>query len=556
MLTHIHIENYTIIDSLDLEFGGGMTVLTGETGAGKSIIIDALELVLGGRADSKAIRIGKQRCDIIASFAVAHVPTVQHWLAIHEFDTSNDECILRRTLHQDGRSKCYLNDRPISLQSSRELGALLVNIHGQHEHQSLLKRDEQRNLLDTFAGQIALAEKIARTATEWSTAQARLNVLEHQGQEQTAKLDLLRYQIQELDELELAEDELIQLEQEHKQLANAEHLMQQYQQLVTLLEESENINALGLLHHADQILTAVQSFDARLSSTHELLTNAIIQIQEVAHDIRQHWDTMEQDPSRLLWVEQRLQKIYDTARKHRVSPSELYQHYHALLDQLSIHVSSDEQLSALKQQIERLQQEYVTLATRLSANRYKIAQQLSEQVTLSMQQLGMPGGHFSVVLEPNKSTEPNPKGLERVEFFVATNPGQNAQPLNKIASGGELSRISLAIQVITADKDSTATLIFDEVDVGIGGSTAAIVGQLLRKLGAKAQVLCITHLPQVAACGHQHYQVKKTTANEVTYTQIQVLSKQEKVREIARMLGGLKITEQTIAHAQEMLDTV
>lgn len=553
MLTHIHIENYTIIEHLDLDFNTGMTVLTGETGAGKSIIIDALDLVLGGRADSKAIRAGAERCDIIAGFDIMYIPTAQQWLAAHDFGTES-ECLIRRTLSQDGRSKSYLNGKPVSLQSIRELGTYLVDIHGQHEHQNLLKRDEQRNLLDAFAGELALVTKVSELAQQWRAANERLTTLENLSQAQTAKLDLLRYQIQELDELGLSEQELQSLEQEHKQLANADNLIQQYQQIIGLLEEAEKANVLSQLNQVKQMLSTIQGFNPKLTNTHELLTSAIVQVEEVTNDIRYCLDRTEIDPGRLQWIEQRLQKIYDTARKHRLKPEELYQHHQALINELASYTLSDNQLAELRQQITALQQDYATLAKQLSAKRAQAARLLSTQVTASMQQLGMPGGCFEVVLEPQLQPEPNAKGLERAEFQVATNPGQHLQPLTKVVSGGELSRISLAIQVITANQASTSTLVFDEVDVGIGGSTAAVVGQLLRKLGERTQVLCITHLPQVAACGHHHYQVKKLTANKATYTEIRILSQEEKVQEIARMLGGLKITEQTMAHAREMLD--
>lgn len=553
MLTHIYIENYTIIDTLELDFQSGMTVLTGETGAGKSIIIDALDLALGGRTDSTVIRPGSERCEIIASFDITRIAAAREWLHAQEFEDST-ECFLKRIISSDGRSKCYLNGKLIPLQLLRAAGELLVNIHGQHQHQTLLQREEQRRLLDIFANHLPLVEQVASAYHEWHHAAERLKALENASQEQNAKVDLLRYQIQELDELGLTENELEELEKEHKQLANADNVIEQYQQIISALAEEDNGNTLQLLHHAQHLLTSMLNVNEKAGSISELLTNAGVLIQEAVNEIKHYLDKTDINPERLHWVEQRLQKIYDTARKHRLKPDALFAHHQQLQREYAGFSLNEEQLIALKQHIETLYQRYLTLAEKLSHSRQKAAKQLSQQVTASIQQLAMPGGQFSLRLEPCEKQQPSAKGLERVEFTVSTNPGQPQQPLSKVVSGGELSRISLAIQVITAQQDATPTLIFDEVDVGIGGSTAAIVGQLLRQLGAKAQVLCITHLAQVAACGHHHYQVKKATRQALTYTQISILNQEQKIAEIARMLGGLKITEQTLAHAKEMYE--
>lgn len=550
---HIHIENYTIIDMLDLDFSEGMTVLTGETGAGKSIIIDALELILGGRGDSKTIRMGKDRCDLIASFDIQSLHDAKEWLQRNEYYSPTEECILRRIITQDGRSKCYINNKLVSLQALREIGAYLVSIHGQHEHQNLLKRDEQQHLLDLYANQIELNEKIGKIAKNWSMTKSKLKTLEIEKQKQTAKIDLLHYQLEELEELAIEPSEVLMLEQEYKQLSKAEDLIQYYEEMITFLAEGEEGNVLNLLHRVSHILTSLHTFNDKLTNTQELITNATVQIEESINEIRYFLDKTSANPERLQYIQSRLQKIYDIARKHRINPEEIYNYWQSLRESLTSFLATDKSILALQQEIEIDEKEYYVLAIALSEKRLQAAQLLSEKITQSMQELGMMGGRFHIALEPSKLREPHPKGFDRVEFLVATNPGQELQALNKVASGGELSRISLAIQVITANKNLASTLIFDEVDVGIGGTTAAIVGKLLRELSEKNQIFCITHLPQVASCGHHHYQVKKIIEEKYTHTEIEKLSSEQKIEEIARMLGGLKITEQTIAHAKEML---
>lgn len=553
MLNHIHIQNFTIINQIDIDFSKGMTVLTGETGAGKSILIDALTLALGGRADNKVIRHGTQRCDISATFDISSLISAQQWLKDHELDNDN-ECILRRVINLDGPSRSYINGQPAPLQLVKELGDLLVDIHGQHEHHSLLKRDTQRQLLDDFAGHHRFLATIQSIYLQWRETLQKFTELQTRSRDQATRGEFLRFQVQELSQLNLLDKELEQLDKDHKQLANMDELIDHCQRALNLLSAPEGSNALQLLKQAKNTLISLKNIDTKIASCSELLDTAIIQTQETIDELNHYVDRLELNPHRLKEIEQRLTEIHNIARKHRIKPEEipsLLQQFENELQQLD---NSDQNLNALQEKLQLLEKEYFEIATQLSQSRQKIAKKLSKNILESMQQLGMPGGKFEIQLDTIKDLPINANGLERIEFMVSANPGQPLQPLSKVASGGELSRISLAIQVITAQSNITPTLIFDEVDVGIGGSTAAIVGQLLRQLGNSAQVLCVTHLAQVAAQGHQHLQVNKFTDKNQTHTEINLLSAQDKIQEIARMLGGMKITKQTLAHAKEMLE--
>ncbi len=553
MLQQLSIQYFTIIDTLDLEFKPGMTVLTGETGAGKSILIDALLLALGGRGDSNAIRQGHERCTIAAGFNIQNLPNVKEWLAEHELTNSEDECLLRRIINNDGRSRAFINGQAIPLQQLRELGGLLVSIHGQHEHQTLLKPEKQRFLLDAYAGHAPLAKKVHTLYNDWRNTQAELANLQAQNEQRQARQELLAYQTQELAQLDLQIDELKALDVEQRQLANADRLLTNCQQLLNVLAEQDEGNVLRLLTAAQTQLNALQTLTPSLKAAAELLNNADIQINEAVNELRHYFSQLELNPERLTWVETRLSDIYELARKHHIPPDELISLQIRLQHELQQLENSDTAITQLQNKITQLEKEYLSAAEKLSASRKKAAKQLMPHIENSMQQLNMPGGRFCVHFTPNTDQQPASYGLEKIEFLVSTNPGQTLQPLVKIVSGGELSRISLAIQVLTAQTDSTPTLIFDEVDVGIGGGTAEIVGRLLRQLADKTQVLCVTHLPQVAAQSQQHLQISKATENAITQTYVQDLNNNAKIQEIARMLGGVKITRQTLAHAKEML---
>lgn len=553
MLAHLSIQNFTIIDSLELEFQNGMTVLSGETGAGKSIIVDALMLALGARTDISLIKHGTDRCAVSALFDITQLPAAQQWLSEHELSNEH-ECSLRRVIGQDGRSRGFINGQTVPLQMLRELGNLLVSIHGQHEHQTLLKADKQRHLLDAYGSHLSLVKNVQTIHARWRNTYEQLQTLQTQNEQKNARYDFLKYQVQELEQLALQPEELTELDREQRQLANADELLQNCQSSLNLLSESEEVSVLALLNTAHTQLSQLQKLDTNFSNIADLINNAIIQTEEAGHELQRYLERVELNPERLQFVEQRLTQIYEIARKHRIKPEALYDLQQTLSDELHQLENSDTHLLQLQQTLDQLTIEYQTATAELTQKRQQAAKQLAPLIEQYLQQLGMPGGRFHIQFEL-LADEFSPYGVERVEFYVSANPGQPPQPLAKVASGGELSRISLAIHVLTAKNEATPTLIFDEVDVGIGGGTAEIVGRLLRMLGKSAQVFCVTHLPQVASQGHQHFQVSKTTDKQTTHTQIKLLNNEEKVQEIARMLGGVKITAQTLAHAQEMLET-
>lgn len=551
MLTHIHIKDFAIIENLELELQSGFTVVTGETGAGKSILMDAIELALGQRADNSIIRHGSERCDIALSFNIDALPEAKKWLIEQDF-ASDDECIVRRIISSDSRSRSTINGNNCPLQLLRELSNLLINIHGQHEHQALLKRDKQRQLLDNFASHPHLCQQVQHSHQEWRKLNHDMEKLQLANAHRDGKLELLRYQVQELEDLALAENEVETLEQEYKKLANAEQLIRHCNTALDVLDENEQVTALKQLHTAVHQLEPIKSLGPKINNAAELLNQAIIQTEEATHELRDYLHKLVINPERLEWLEQRLNRIYELARKHRVKTYALTPLTTTLKTELQQLEHADEYLQTLQQQITQLEQAYRLHAEQLGVSRKGAAKKLAAAVTAKIQTLGMANGKFDIQFEA--VTEISAQGAERIEFMMTANTGQSLQPLHKVASGGELSRIGLAIQVITVQKENTATLIFDEVDTGISGGTAEIVGKLLRDLGNDAQVLCITHLPQVAAQGHQHFQVQKLATKNSTQTRIVPLAAPQRVEEVARMLGGVKITEQTLAHAREMLD--
>jgi DNA repair protein RecN (Recombination protein N) len=555
MLQHLSIQNYTIISELNLEFDSGMTVLTGETGAGKSIIIDALLLALGHRADVQIITADCDRCVVTASFAIHKNSIVQQWLVEHELN-NQDECILRRTITRDGRSRAFINDQAISLQLLRECGELLVSIHGQHAHQTLLKTDQQRDLLDAYAENDDLVAQVQTIYFSWRETQQVYEELKSKNDQRQSRLDFLNYQIAELSKLNLQKDELTQLDQDQKRLANAENLLSESHTALDLLNENEDGAILPWLNKVQNVLLAKQEIDVRLKNAADCVSNAIIQIEEAINELTHYCDQVDLDPERLNQVEQRLSLLHDAARKHKVAPEQLLNCYEQLQQELAQLTHSDEYLLELENKIKKLADDYQVAAQKLSASRKKAATKLATAVEKYLQQLNMSGGKFKIDIQALTEANLHRHGLEKIEFLVSTNPGQALQALNKVVSGGELSRISLAIHVLTAQSTATPTLIFDEVDVGIGGSTAEIVGRLLRQLANNAQVFCVTHLPQVAALGQQHFQVSKTVKNNKTSTAIKLLDQTNRIQEIARMLGGVKITDQTLAHAKEMVEVV
>ncbi len=551
MLSSIHIRDLAIVSSVELELQPGMTALTGETGAGKSILIDALGLALGERADNGMIRTDCERAEINAVFQLQGNPELREWLQEQALD-NGDECILRRMLVRDGSSKAFINGTPVTLKALQSLGERLVDIHGQHAHQSLLHRNQQRELLDGYAQHPELITSLAQIYSDWEQTRTELETLREASSERAHRLDLLRFQIEELESLNLADHEIGDLDQELKRLSNAGQLTETSYRVLGLLYDDEEC-AQSRINHALRELGELAQLDSAFAGCREMIENASIQIKEACSELRHLADGIENDPQRQQVVEQRIGEIHDLARKYRCRAEELPDHLAQLVSELQNLEHADVQLEGLEQRTSELEQRYMELAEALDKSRRKAARKLTEQVTATINTLGMPDGRFTIEIERLAPDKAGKNGLNRVEFLVSANAGHAPQPLSKVASGGELSRISLAIQVATIECAQVPTLIFDEVDVGIGGGVAEIVGRLLRRLGDSRQVLCVTHLPQVASQGHQHLQVRKVKEKLITSTRIATLDGEHRVEEIARMLGGVEITPQTLAHAREMI---
>jgi DNA repair protein RecN (Recombination protein N) len=551
MLTYISISNYTIAEHIELELQRGMTAITGETGAGKSLMIDALEYCLGARADTNAIRIGSHQLEIIAHFDISKHPKIQTWLEEHQL-ASDGECLLRRIVKNDGRSLNSINGVTVPLQITRQLSHHLVTIHGQHEHQLLLKRDTHRAIVDAHANADQILASVHQAYQDWYATQEKIEALSAKESAES-RIEFLQFQLHELQQLNLHEGELEKLEQEHRQLTHSETLINHCHQAIHLLKENEQVSISGQLHQALKLLAPMQSLHTQMQSAHELLTTALIHSEEALDALNMCLRSFNTEPQRLNDLETRLQLIYDIARKHRVKTYDIPKHRLALEQELVQLTERDRILDEWREKLNELAKYYFTQAKALTELRLKTARKLSKQLTDSVHQLGMPNASCHIEIQTQSPREPHPQGMETLEIFIVTNPGATPMPLKKIASGGELSRISLALQVIAAKTLATPILLFDEVDVGIGGATAATVGQLLHQLGKEHQVICVTHQPQVAAQGNHHLRVEKEVINQTTSSTVRKLNQQERIEEIARMLGGHKITEQTRAHAEEML---
>ena len=550
MLTQLTVSNYAIAERVELQFGKGMTALTGETGAGKSIVLDALGLAMGGRADAGAVRHGAKRADITATFDVSRIAEARQWLENHELDDDN-ECILRRVISKDGRSRAYINGQPCPLAHLKDLGSALMDIHSQHQHQSLLRKETHRKLLDEFANAEELGEQTRDAWKAWHKTRQRLTERQQNADEAEARLQLLRYQVEELDRLALEDGEQEELEKEQEQLSHADAVLHNSHQATLLCTEDEN-SAADLVRQALQQLEQLPVAVPALTETIQMLNEAQIQITEAGDNLRHFVEDYDADPARLAEVEERLSAIYQMARKHRITPETLPEFHQSLNAELASLDDGEGSVEKLEAELEEQRSHFNTLATELSNARQQAAANLDQRIAEELAQLSMPAVQFVTHLSRNKGDEPAPHGLEDIEFLVSANPGQPARPLAKVASGGELSRISLAIQVVVAQTSTTPTLVFDEVDVGIGGGTAEVVGRLLRSLGSNGQVLCVTHLAQVAAQSHQHLFVSKFTESDATYSKIESLDDNGRVSEVARMLGGVDMTEHTVAHAHEM----
>lgn len=553
MLSHIHLKNFAIIESLDLELKSGMTALTGETGAGKSILIDAIGLVLGDRADSGVVRHGADKAEITLSIDIELLPSAQKWLEEQEL-AEDEQCILRRIISSSGKSRAWINGSPCNLTMLRQLGEQLVDIHGQHEHQSLMKKDMQRHMLDDYAGHQPLLDKIDKAYHHWKLLYDKLQMLNNQNSDHQAKLDLLRFQTQELDELQLGEKEALELDEEYSRLSNAGQLIDLTASSVIQLYDADEQTVYSSINDILHKLDEASELDSALKEPLEMLQNVQIQIQEASDSLRRYQESVELDPERLDWVNKRLSTLHDLSRKHQTSPGLLFDKWQLLHQQLSDLDSDEYDLDALTEKLNSSEASYQKVATQLTKSRQKSALKLSKGVSSAMQELGMEGGKFTIALDVKKGNENfSAHGQDNIEFQVSANPGQPPKALIKVASGGELSRISLAIQMIAAQRLTLPALIFDEVDSGIGGGIAEVVGKQLRKLGDKRQVLCVTHLPQVASQAHNHYKVTKVKNKKTTSTGMLVLDDDQRVEEIARMMGGIEITDSTLNLAKEML---
>ncbi len=549
MLSSIHIKDFAIIDQLDLDLQSGMTVVTGETGAGKSIMVDALSFALGARADSAVVRNGAKRAEISAVFDIKKLKPVQAWLDEQMLD-DEDDCILRRVINHDGRSRAFINGQPVNLTQLSELGDFLVDIHGQHEHQSLFKPQTHLQLLDRFADLTAETQELRTLSKQISSISTKLTSFKESLKDKNDRRDLLTFQLEELEKTPI--DRARDIENDHKRAANASKLLEQGQQsLMALNEDDENIvSQLGRIIH---IISDMQQMDEGVTNTHDLLQSALVEIEEASHELRDYIEHLDIDPAEFQQLDQELTLLHDLARKHQVTMVDLPETKQSIEQELE-QLSGDEQtFDDLEKELASQQKNYQQLATKISKQRAKSSKELEKQVVKLMKDLGLGNGVFEVALNPTEKESYKSNGLESAEFMVSTNPGQQPQPLRKVASGGELSRISLALQVINAQTIQLPTLIFDEVDVGIGGGTAEIVGKLLADLGKKAQILCVTHQAQVAAQGHQHLMVAKSQDKKSTQTELQELDTDQRVEELARMIGGVEITETIRNHARELL---
>jgi DNA repair protein RecN (Recombination protein N) len=561
MLVHLSISQFTLVEHLELELKAGMTTITGETGAGKSILLGALGLALGNRIGDNVVRKGAEKADISATFIISE--KVSQWLESHDYPVEDDTCILRRVVTHEGRSRGYINGRNASATELKALANQLIDIHGQHAHQSLMQKDAPRKLLDNYAGTRGLSLKTKQAFQGWQEKLKQKTNLQEDSAEQQAQRQLLTYQVQELDKLELTEKEVIELEVELKRLSNADAIMLSGQQALTLCAEgndddasssrsSSQDSALQQVQQAIHQLDQIDDDNKTLKESREFLNQAQIQLQEANDALHDYINKVEVNPQRLQQVDQRLGAIYDLARKHQVRAEELYEKWQELSDQLNALSFSDDDMEALIQQVSDLEQVYLKQAIQLSKKRHKAAGKLDKEVNTHFEALALGNARLQTEIKSDEK-HAHSHGIDHIDLLVQTNPGMPMGQLCKVASGGELSRISLAIQVITAQTSNIPSLIFDEVDVGIGGGTAERVGRLLNQLGQHSQVLCVTHQPQVAAQAQNHLQVSKISGDEQTFTNIRPLNKQQRTEEIARMLGGVEITQHTLDHAQEML---
>ncbi len=552
MLVNLKIRDFAIVDEIDVEFRGGMTVISGETGAGKSILIDALGLVLGERGGTQHVRRGARRAEFAAEFDIAGLPAAQGWLETQALDLDNG-CLLRRVIGADGRSRAFVNGNAVPVAQLKALGELLVDIHGQHFHQSLGRRDVQRALLDHFAGLADERQDTELAFRRWRQIADRQSELLDGDADRASRVDLLTFQLQELDALGVADGEYAELHAEREKLKNSGRLADGTTAALHALSDGEPAAADGLIAEALRSIAGIADYDAELAPLIELLNSAEIQIQEATDSLRRYRERIDMDPDRQNRVEERLDAMHAIARKHRIAVDAIPELHVRLQQDLDDLQHAEERGRALDAEVQAAHRDWTVRAETLSSARTKAAAGFSAAVTETMAGLGMPGGRFEVSVRRLPDNQGKPWGVDDIEFLISANPGQPPQPLAKIASGGELSRMSLSIQVIASAGSEIPTMIFDEVDSGVGGGVAEMVGRRLAELAAARQVLCVTHLPQVACQADEHLRISKVSDDQATFTRLKVLNDEQRVEELARMLGGVKITRKTMEHAAEML---
>jgi len=552
MLTSLQVRDFAIVDQINVEFDPGMTVLTGETGAGKSILVDAVALVLGERGSSQLVRSGAARAEFSAEFEISALPDVRAWLDENALD-QDGECLLRRVINADGRSRAFINGNTVTMQQLKSLGELLLDIHGQHFHQSLGRRPVQRDLLDFF-GELLEKRRATETAFEqWRSLQQRLETLLTANADRASRLDLLEFQLQELDALDVKQNEAADLLIERQKLRNSGALADGIAAALASLSDNDTGNANSFLAEANRSVAALVEFDDSLGAILELLESASIQVTEASDALHRYGESIDMDPTRRDWVEERLDALQSVARKHRTTPGELLELCNKLRVEHDEFSHAEERGKELESRVSTAHTAFNKLARSLSTDRKVAAVKFSAAVTEAMSGLGMPGGVFKIQLSRLADGDAKPWGIDEIDFLISANPGQALLPLSRVASGGELSRMSLAVQVIASDGSAIPTMVFDEVDSGVGGRVAEMVGHRLRELSTRRQVLCVTHLPQVASLADQHFRISKVSDGKATRTGVHGLNKEERIQELARMLGGVEITQKTVEHAAEML---
>lgn len=552
MLRSLQIRDFAIVDQIEVDFEPGMTVLTGETGAGKSILVDALGLVLGERGGAQLVRESARRAEFSAEFDVSALDNVQSWLQEQALD-EDGECLLRRVINADGRSRAFVNGNAVTMQQLKSLGDMLLDIHGQHMHQSLGRRAVQRDLLDHFGGLADLRHATATAFAKWESLRDRLERLQSADADRASRIDLLTFQLQELEALDAQPGELDELQAERQKLRNSGALADGVTAALSGLSEADTGNVATLLAEAQRSLEAIAGFDAEIAPVLELLESAGIQVAEASDALARYADGIDMDPARRDQVEERLDAFQGVARKHRIAPDELPELAGALRTELDELEHAEERGAELEKEAAFAGEEYFQVANQLSEKRRQAARKFSARVSDAMSTLGMPGGAFEAAVSRVADDAARSWGVDDIDFLISANPGQPLAPLSRVASGGELSRMSLSIQVIGSGGSAIPTMIFDEVDSGVGGSVAEMVGRRLAELGEHRQVLCVTHLPQVASLAANHFRISKITDGRTTRTSVAPLDDDGRIEELARMLGGVDITRKTLEHAAEML---